>query len=56
MKLTSLNRLVSDMVFASKRDKKMILLPIGILLLALTLVFVFLTMTGPLAPFIYPLF
>ena len=56
MKISGFNRLVRDMVFASKRDKRVVLLPLCFLLLVLAGVLVFLTISGPLAPFIYPLF
>ena len=56
MKLSGIHQLVRDILFASKRDKKLILLPVSFVLLVLAGVLIFLTLTGPLAPFIYPLF
>ena len=51
-----LRRLIADVVFVSKRDKKWWLLPLLLLLLALAALLGFAAVAGPLAPFIYPLF
>ncbi len=56
MKLKSVGRLLKDIVYAFKRDGKLRLLPICLVLLVLAAILVFITITGPLAPFIYPLF
>ena len=50
------SRLLNDVFFVAKRDKKIVLLPLVLFLLALAGVLIFLTISGPLAPFIYPLF
>ena len=56
MKFKSIVSLLRDLFFALKRDGKLSLFPICLLLLVLALFLVFVTATGPLAPFIYPLF
>jgi len=47
--------LAADLLFVSKRDRTWWLLPLIILLLALAGLLTFAAVTGPLAPFIYPL-
>ena len=49
-----LRRLIVDMAFVTKRDKKWWLLPLVLLLLALAALLAFAATAGPLAPFIYP--
>lgn len=49
------SRLCADIVFVAKRDQKWWLLPLVILLLGLAALLAFFTLSGPLAPFIYPL-
>lgn len=48
-------RLCRDIIFVAKRDRKWWLLPLIILLLGLAALLAFFTLSGPLAPFIYPL-
>ena len=48
-------RLAADILFVSKRDRKLWLLPLIALLLALAGLLTFAALAGPLAPFIYPL-
>jgi hypothetical protein len=50
-----LRRLLGDILFVAKRDKKWWLLPLIALLLILAALLVFAAVAGPLAPFIYPL-
>lgn len=50
-----LRRLIGDVFFVARRDKKWWLLPLICLLLLLTALLMFATALGPLAPFIYPL-
>jgi hypothetical protein len=49
-------RLLTDVLFVARRDRKFVLLPLLVLLLALAALMVFSSSLGPLAPFIYPLF
>jgi hypothetical protein len=49
-------RLLTDVLFVAKRDRKLVLLPLLVLLLALAALMVVSSSLGPLAPFIYPLF
>jgi hypothetical protein len=53
---TSGGRLVGDILFVAKRDRKLLLLPLVVVLLVLAALMVLGTSLGPLAPFIYPLF
>lgn len=48
-------KLVLDVFDVVKREKKVWLLPLLLLLLLVAGLFVFVAMTGPLAPFLYPL-
>ena len=48
-------RLYMDILFVAKREKKLWLLPLILLLLILAALLAFATFLGPLAPFIYPL-
>ena len=48
-------RLCSDVLVVAKREKKLWLLPLVVLLLILGGLLAFVTLAGPLAPFIYPL-
>jgi hypothetical protein len=48
-------KLLTDVFFSIKSEKKWWLLPFIFVLLALAGLLVFVTLTGPLAPFIYPL-
>ena len=48
-------RLCVDILFVAKRDKKWWVLPLILLLLILAALLAFVTLAGPLAPFIYPL-
>lgn len=50
-----LRRLLGDVFFVAKRDRKWWLLPLVLLLLALAALLAFAVALGPLAPFIYPL-
>lgn len=50
-----LGRLVSDLFEMAKTEKKWWLLPLLILLLAIAGLMVAAALSGPLAPFIYPL-
>jgi hypothetical protein len=50
-----LRRLMGDVFFVSRRDKKWWLLPLIFLLLILAALLTFAAALGPLAPFIYPL-
>lgn len=49
-------RLVADILFVARRDRKWWLLPLVVLILLLAAFIVVGTSLGPLAPFIYPLF
>jgi hypothetical protein len=49
-------RLVTDVLFVARRDRKFVLLPLVLLLLLLAALVVVSSSLGPLAPFIYPLF
>ena len=49
-------RLLTDVLFVARRDRKFVLLPLLVLLLALAALMVVSSSLGPLAPFIYPLF
>ena len=48
-------RLAQDIVFVTKRDRKWWLLPLIVLLLVLVGLLAVAGLSGPLAPFIYPL-
>jgi hypothetical protein len=48
-------RLFADILFVVRRDRKWWLLPLILLLLVLAALVVFAALSGPLAPFIYPL-
>lgn len=48
-------RLAVDIFFVSKRDRKWWLLPLIVLLLIFAGMLTLAALTGPLAPFIYPL-
>ena len=50
-----LTRLVTDLLFLVKSERKWWLLPFFVILLLMTGLLVFVVMTGPLAPFIYPI-
>ena len=50
-----IGRLVADIMFSVRRDKRYWLLPLIVLLLALAALLVFAVAAGPLAPFLYPL-
>jgi hypothetical protein len=50
-----LARMVNDIFFVAKRDKKWLLLPLILLLLILTALFAMAMLAGPLAPFVYPI-
>jgi hypothetical protein len=50
-----LRRLVSDLFSMARAEKKWWLLPMVLLLLVITLLMVGAALTGPLAPFLYPL-
>ncbi len=50
-----LRRLIGDVFFVARRDKKWWLLPLIALLLLLASLLAFAAALGPLAPFIYPL-
>ena len=50
-----LRRLVGDVFFVAKRDKKWWLMPLIFLLFSLAALIGLATLAGPLAPFIYPL-
>jgi hypothetical protein len=43
-------------LFVARRDRKLLLLPLVLLLLVLTVLMALGASLGPLAPFIYPLF
>ncbi len=47
---------MTDMLFVARRDRKLLLLPLVLLLLGLAALVIAGTSLGPLAPFIYPLF
>jgi hypothetical protein len=49
-------RLMADVLFVARRDRKWLLLPLLLLLLLLAALVVAGTALGPLAPFLYPLF
>jgi hypothetical protein len=49
------SRLLGDILFVARRDRKLWVLPLIILLLALAALLAFAVTLGPLAPFIYPL-
>jgi hypothetical protein len=51
-----ISRLLADVLFVARRDRKLLLLPLVLLLLVLAAFIVVGTSLGPLAPFIYPLF
>jgi hypothetical protein len=48
-------RLATDVFFVAKRDKTWWTLPLILLLLVIAGLLAFVTLAGPLAPFIYPL-
>jgi hypothetical protein len=48
-------RLLADVFFTARRDKKWWLLPLVAVLLFIAGLLAFVTLAGPLAPFIYPL-
>lgn len=48
-------RLIADVVFVAKRDKKIWLLPLILLMLLFAALLAIAVLAGPLAPFIYPL-
>ncbi len=48
-------RLAQDIVFVTKRDRKWWLLPLIVLLLILVGLLAVAALSGPLAPFVYPL-
>jgi hypothetical protein len=48
-------RLLGDILFVARRDRKLWMLPLIILLLAMAALLAFAVTLGPLAPFIYPL-
>lgn len=48
--------IVSDIILVLKREKKLWILPLVILLLIITGIMVLTSGLGPLAPFLYPLF
>ncbi len=48
-------RLLVDIFFVAKRDKKWWLLPLIVLLLVMAALLAIAVIAGPLAPFIYPL-
>ena len=48
-------RLVSDVLFLVRRDRKWWLLPLILILLFVAGLLAFVTLAGPVAPFIYPL-
>jgi hypothetical protein len=48
-------RLLTDVFFVAKRDRTWWMLPLVLLILLLGGLLAFVTMAGPLAPFIYPL-
>ena len=51
----SVRRLIGDVFFVARRDKKWWLLPLILLLLGLAALLTLAATLGPLAPFIYPL-
>lgn len=48
-------RLFSDLFTLARTDRKWWLLPLLLTLVVITLLMLFAALTGPLAPFIYPL-
>jgi hypothetical protein len=50
-----LSRMLRDIFFVARRDKKWLLLPLILFLLILAVVLAMAAMAGPLAPFIYPI-
>ena len=54
MKPSFLKRLLSDIFFVAKRDKKWWLLPLVLVLILVGIVSALSVLAGPLAPFIYP--
>jgi hypothetical protein len=48
-------RLCADILFVTKRDKMLWLLPLIVVLLIMAGLLAVVTLVGPLAPFIYPL-
>lgn len=50
-----LRRLIGDVFFVTRRDRKWWLLPLIVMLLLLAALLMFAAALGPLAPFIYPL-
>ena len=48
-------RMWSDVFFVARRDKTWWMLPLVLLLLVVAGLLAFVTLAGPLAPFIYPL-
>lgn len=55
-RIGAVRRILNDVVFVARRDRRLILLPLAMLLLLLAALIVLGTSLGPLAPFIYPLF
>lgn len=57
MNYSNAKNLTQDVWQMCKREKKVILLPLILIVLAVVAILtVFFTVAGPLAPFIYPLF
>jgi len=56
MKLSFWRRLMTDILFVAKRDKKLWIVPLIVVLVIVTVLFVLGTLAGPLAPFVYTLF
>ena len=51
----SIWRLMSDLLFVTRRDRKWWLLPLVLLVLLLAGLLALAALSGPMAPFIYPL-
>ena len=49
-------RMVRDVFFVARRDRKWWLMPLILLLLILAAILAFALVLGPLAPFVYPVF
>lgn len=52
----SLRRVLIDVLFVARREKKLWLSPLILVVLLLAALLAIATLAGPLAPFVYPLF
>ncbi len=55
-RIGSLRRVLIDVLFVARREKKLWLSPLILVVLLLAALLAIATLAGPLAPFVYPLF